>query len=175
MVESARALALASLREGHQVIVVHLEDGHPGVQGIVASRLVQQFGRPTVVLTPAAVPGMLTGCQGTPSKDCICGMRCSERMTWHRSVCRVSVRAQRCGRGGLALAEKDTFTRALQQAAAKQFSERALNPFILSDGELAEGQLSLETLDELDVRRPSGVSSRRLSSRAVSWSRVCDQ
>ncbi|MGO1345091.1 single-stranded-DNA-specific exonuclease RecJ, partial [Chromohalobacter japonicus] len=61
MVESARALALDALAEGASAIVVFLEDGHAGVQGIVASRLVQAFGRPTLVLTPAAAPGMLTG------------------------------------------------------------------------------------------------------------------
>ena len=42
-------------------LIVYLESGHPGVQGIVASRLVQAFGRPALVLTPAAAPGMLTG------------------------------------------------------------------------------------------------------------------
>ncbi|MFP3367317.1 single-stranded-DNA-specific exonuclease RecJ, partial [Pseudoalteromonas sp. SIMBA_148] len=57
---------------------------------------------------------------------------------------------------GLPLTEKDTFTRALQQAAAEQLGERALNPLILSDGELVEGQLSLETLDEIERLAPFG-------------------
>ena len=155
MVESARALALTSLREGHQVIVVHLEDGHPGVQGIVASRLVQQFGRPTVVLTPAAVPGMLTGSgrsiEGLHLRDALqrahdLAPQCLPRFGGHRGAAGV----------GLPLTEKDAFTRALQQAAAEQLGERALNPLILSDGELVEGQLSLETLDELERLAPFG-------------------
>jgi IclR family pca regulon transcriptional regulator len=61
MIEQARSLAMPRLSADEPAIVVFLEDGHPGVQGIVASRLVQAFGRPALVLTPAAAPGMLTG------------------------------------------------------------------------------------------------------------------
>jgi len=61
MAEQARDLALPALEANEPAIVVFLDDGHPGVQGIVASRLVQAYGRPALVLTPAAAPGMLTG------------------------------------------------------------------------------------------------------------------
>src|SRR5699024_10694599 len=61
MAEQAKALAQPQLADDVAMLVVVLEDGHPGVQGIVASRLVQAYGRPALVLTPAAAPGMLTG------------------------------------------------------------------------------------------------------------------
>src|SRR5690554_7777419 len=61
MAEEAKDLALPALDADEPTMVVFLESGHTGVQGIVASRLVQAYGRPALVLTPAAAPGMLTG------------------------------------------------------------------------------------------------------------------
>mgnify|MGYP002830957017 CR=1 FL=1 len=61
MVESARALAKPQLADDLPALVIHLPEGHAGVQGIVASRLVQSYGRPALVLTPATAPDMLTG------------------------------------------------------------------------------------------------------------------
>lgn len=155
MVESARSLAMESLRAGHQIIVVYLEDGHPGVQGIVASRLVQQFGRPAVVLTPAATPGMLTGSgrsiEGLHLRDAL--QRAHDlapqglpRFGGHKGAAGV----------GLPLVERSIFTDAIQQAAAEQLGDLPLNPLILSDGGLNEGQLSLETLDEIERLAPFG-------------------
>ena len=46
MAEEARALAASALLADEPAVVVFLEDGHPGVQGIVASRLVQSERAP---------------------------------------------------------------------------------------------------------------------------------
>ena len=53
MAEEARALAVPQ-QANEPAVVVLLEDGHPGVQGIVASRLVQAYGRPAWCSTRAA-------------------------------------------------------------------------------------------------------------------------
>ncbi|WP_158774970.1 single-stranded-DNA-specific exonuclease RecJ [Cobetia sp. L2A1] len=155
MVESARSLAMESLRAGHKIIVIYLEDGHPGVQGIVASRLVQKFGRPAVVLTPAAAPGMLTGSgrsiEGLHLRNALqrahdLAPHCLPRFGGHSGAAGV----------GLPMEEKDAFVQAIQQAADEQLGDQSLNPLILSDGELAEGQLSLTTLDEIERLAPFG-------------------
>ncbi|MDV6318062.1 single-stranded-DNA-specific exonuclease RecJ [Chromohalobacter sp. HP20-39] len=155
MVESARALALDALAEGASAIVVFLEDGHAGVQGIVASRLVQSFGRPTLVLTPAAAPGMLTGSgrsiEGLHLRDAL--QRAHElapetlpRFGGHRGAAGIGVPRER-------LAEfRDAFLTAVEE----QLGDRELFPYVLTDGALTPEQLSLAAVDELARLAPYG-------------------
>ncbi|SFH96970.1 single-stranded-DNA-specific exonuclease [Modicisalibacter xianhensis] len=155
MTETARALALEQLASGAQVLVVYLEDGHAGVQGIVASRLVQAFGRPALVLTPAAAPGMLTGSgrsiEALHLRDAL--QRAHDlappalpRFGGHRGAAGI----------GLPVEQLPAFTRALYQAVNEQLGECELYPCMFTDGELAAPQLCLATLDELERLAPYG-------------------
>ncbi|WP_227369123.1 single-stranded-DNA-specific exonuclease RecJ [Halomonas sp. M20] len=155
MVDTARTLAMDDLAQGEQVLVVFLEDGHAGVQGIVASRLVQAFGRPAFVLTPAAAPGMLTGSgrsiEGLHLRDALqraheLGPQALPRFGGHRGAAGIGV-------------PKDAFhafQSALRQAVSEQLGDRELYPCIFTDGELRAQQLSLNTLDELEGLAPYG-------------------
>ena len=155
MAEEARALALPALAADEPAVVVFLESGHPGVQGIVASRLVQAYGRPALVLTPAAAPGMLTGSgrsiEGLHLRDAL--QRTFElvpealpRFGGHRGAAGVGVPVDRL----------EAFKAAFLKAVREQLGEAELYPTILTDGELAPHQLSLATLDELQALGPYG-------------------
>nr|WP_298414976.1 DHHA1 domain-containing protein [uncultured Halomonas sp.] len=155
MADTARALAMDDLARGEQVLVVFLEDGHAGVQGIVASRLVQAFGRPAFVLTPASQPGMLTGSgrsiEGLHLRDAL--QRAHElapqalpRFGGHRGAAGIGVPKEAF----------DTFREALRRAVNEQLGDRRLYPCIFTDGELRTQQLSLNTLDELEGLAPYG-------------------
>ncbi|MGM0694272.1 MAG: single-stranded-DNA-specific exonuclease RecJ [Pseudomonadota bacterium] len=155
MAEAARALALPALTADEPAIVVFLEEGHPGVQGIVASRLVQAFGRPALVLTPAAAPGMLTGSgrsiDGLHLRDAL--QRAHElapealpRFGGHRGAAGVGVPRE----------QLSAFRAAFLQAVGEQLGEVELCPRIFTDGELAPHQLGLATLDELERLGPFG-------------------
>ncbi|MHA3026118.1 single-stranded-DNA-specific exonuclease RecJ [Chromohalobacter israelensis] len=155
MVERARSLALEALAEGASAIVVFLEDGHAGVQGIVASRLVQAFGRPTLVLTPAAAAGMLTGSgrsiEGLHLRDAL--QRAHElapealpRFGGHRGAAGVGVPRERLA------AFRDAFLTAVEE----QLGGRDLFPYVLTDGVLEPAQLSLASVDELARLAPYG-------------------
>ncbi|MFO7648408.1 single-stranded-DNA-specific exonuclease RecJ [Halomonas campaniensis] len=155
MAEEARALALPALAADEPAVVVYLESGHPGVQGIVASRLVQAYGRPALVLTPAAAPGMLTGSgrsiEGLHLRDALqrtfeLAPEALPRFGGHRGAAGVGVPAERLG----------AFKAAFLQAVGEQLGEAELFPRILTDGELAPHQLSLATLDELQALGPYG-------------------
>ena len=155
MAEEAKALALPALTANEPAIVVFLEDGHPGVQGIVASRLVQAFGRPALVLTPAAAPGMLTGSgrsiEGLHLRDALqrtfaLAPEALPRFGGHRGAAGVGVPRNHV----------TAFHAAFLQAVGEQLGDTELCPRIFTDGELAPRQLALATLDELERLAPFG-------------------
>ncbi|MDX1466960.1 MAG: DHHA1 domain-containing protein [Halomonas sp.] len=155
MAQQARALALPALAADAPAIVVYLEEGHPGVQGIVASRLVQAYGRPALVLTPAAAPGMLTGSgrsiEGLHLREALqrtfeLAPEALPRFGGHRGAAGVGVPAERL----------DAFREAFLTAVGEQLGDAELRPRILTDGELAPHQLDLATLDELERLAPFG-------------------
>ncbi|SFU60226.1 single-stranded-DNA-specific exonuclease RecJ [Halomonas korlensis] len=155
MSEEARQLAIPSLMADEPAIVLYLESGHPGVQGIVASRLVQAFGRPALVLTPAAAPGMLTGSgrsiEGLHLRDAL--QRTFElapeslpRFGGHRGAAGVGVPVELL----------EGFRAAFLQAVSEQLGDTELCPRVFTDGELTPAQLSLATLEELATLGPYG-------------------
>ncbi|MGQ7246823.1 single-stranded-DNA-specific exonuclease RecJ [Halomonas sp. V046] len=155
MTEVAKGLAAEALASDAPIIIVYLSDGHPGVQGIVASRLVQAYGRPTLVLTPAAEAGMLTGSgrsiEALHLRDAL--QRAFElapetlpRFGGHRGAAGV----------GVPLDRLEEFRRALTQAVGEQLEGVHLAPRIYTDGELTSTELRLETLAELELLGPYG-------------------
>ena len=155
MAEQARALAQPQLAADASLLLVYLEQGHAGVQGIVASRLVQAYGRPTLVLTPAAQPGMLTGSgrsiEALHLRDAL--QRAHElapqalpRFGGHRGAAGV----------GVPVDQLEAFHAALRQAVSEKLGEVELYPRILTDGELTAAQLSLASFDELAALAPYG-------------------
>ncbi|SEL38219.1 single-stranded-DNA-specific exonuclease [Halomonas daqiaonensis] len=155
MVEEAKALALPSLTADEPAIVVFLEDGHPGVQGIVASRLVQAFGRPALVLTPAAAPGMLTGSgrsiEGLHLRDAL-------QRTFELAPEALPRFGGHCGAAGVGVPREhlSVFRAVFLQAVGEQLGDTELCPRIFTDGELSPHQLGLATLDELEKLAPYG-------------------
>lgn len=155
MAEEARALAAGELAADATALIVLLEDGHPGVQGIVASRLVQAYGRPSLVLTCAAQPGMLTGSgrsiDGLHLRDAL--QRAHElapealpRFGGHSGAAGVGVPRD----------QLEAFKTAFLQAVNEQLGETPLYPRLWTDGELESQQLNLATLSELDALGPYG-------------------
>ncbi|MEQ5818893.1 MULTISPECIES: single-stranded-DNA-specific exonuclease RecJ [unclassified Halomonas] len=155
MVAEARLLARRALDADEPVVIVYLENGHPGVQGIVASRLVQAYGRPTLVLTPAAEAGMLTGSgrsvEALHLRDALqrahdLAPEALTRFGGHRGAAGVGVVQERL----------DDFRQALITAVSEQLGDLELVPRLYTDGELGEHQLSLETLAEIEGLGPFG-------------------
>ncbi|WP_245947909.1 single-stranded-DNA-specific exonuclease RecJ [Billgrantia montanilacus] len=155
MTEQARLLAAPQLDANQPAIVVFLEDGHAGVQGIVASRLVQAYGRPALVMTPAASPGMLTGSgrsiEALHLRDALqrtfeLAPEALPRFGGHRGAAGV----------GVPVGQFDAFCTAFLKAVAEQLGGIELFPQVLTDGELLPAQFGLSTLDELEKLGPYG-------------------
>ncbi|WP_339118154.1 DHH family phosphoesterase [Halomonas sp. BMC6] len=155
MAEEARALAAPALEANEPAVVVLLEDGHPGVQGIVASRLVQAYGRPAVVLTRAAAPNMLTGSgrsiEGLHLRDAL-------QRTFELAPESLPRFGGHSGAAGVGVPREQlyTFKTAFLQAVSEQLGDTPLYPRLWTDGELSTAQLSLATLEEIETLGPYG-------------------
>lgn len=137
-----------------KVIVLHDERWHPGVVGIVASRIMHQFYRPTLIIGFA-------GGIGRGSARSIEGFhlfealgRCREYLDefgGHRLACGFTVRKENL----------IPFAESIQRIAHESLSSEDLVPLIEIDMELSLGQLSPEFLEELERLEPFGAGNAR--------------
>ena len=155
MSEVALEIGGLQAEAGRALINVHFPDGHAGVHGIVASRLVEAFGRPSCCLSPKPdVPGIVTG-----SLRGVAGVNIRE------ALATVDARLPGClkhwgghaGAAGVALAEADIdrFHDALCDAVLEQADTTKLQPVLWVDGELGEAP-SLATLERISALEPYG-------------------
>ena len=149
-----QALAMLDSEEDDRyTIVLACEDWHSGVIGIVASRLVERYNRPTVLIA------LESGKPGKGSARSISGFHlfnafnaCSEHF---------------CGFGGHAMAaglsiDADNiaaFRDQFEQEARQQLSQNDLIPVSHHDGEICLDQLSLPLLDQIDQINPFGMGN----------------
>jgi single-stranded-DNA-specific exonuclease len=133
-------------------LILSGEGWHPGVLGIVASRVVERFHRPTVVL------GFNAG-QGKGSARSIRGFHMVEGF-------------RRCGHllekfggheyaGGLTIKEENLpkFVEAFDGVARAILSAEALMPFLEIDAQLNFSQIGLSLMREIEVLKPFGVGN----------------
>lgn len=155
MVDTAKALAEEQDKKGHKAIVVYVPDGHTGVQGIVASRLVEAFGKPIFVLTPAAreewVSGSGRSIEGIHLRDVLQSVADRHpdllpRFGGHGGAAGVTVM-----REGLEL-----FVTTLQEEVAKVIGDRDLKPVVYTDGEVGVQGITRAVLKEIEALAPFG-------------------
>lgn len=155
MVETAKLEAGRQVEQGRATLVVYLDDGHAGVQGIVASRLVEAFGRPAIVLCNTVEPGQLTGSARSIAelhmRDAL------QRVADAHAEVFVKFGGHR-GAAGLTVyhARLLDFREAFEQAVRAQLGDTTLGPVIWTDGDLAAEAISLTTLVELEQLQPYG-------------------
>ncbi len=150
MVQSCMPKALAQ-RDTHRFVAVVADDsGHPGVQGIVASRITERTGLPSVVLAPAQTPGDYVGSMrsvaGVHAREAL--QQCSEWLTRFGG---------HSGAAGLSLpkAHLTEFAHALHNAVASQV-DQAPQPIKWHDGYLDPDRLGPELMGEIGQLEPFG-------------------
>ena len=155
MIEQAKPLARRQHLHGGLVLCVVLENGHPGVQGIVASRLVEAEGRPSIVLTPGNDPETLTGSMrsipGVDAKALLDSVNTELpgvllRYGGHTGACGMTVRKD-------ALAD---LSRELQEIYRARYSDVGPKPQFLVDAELLPEQLSIAWIEKMEALAPFG-------------------
>jgi single-stranded-DNA-specific exonuclease len=136
----AMAQAAVFIREDPSALVLFHEEWHPGVIGIVASRIAEQFHRPTVMLSGrgATVKGSARSVAGVSIYDALAA--CREHLLGfggHHAAAGVS----------LAVEQIDLFRDALNRAIGEITEPEDLEPEILIDAELHLGVLDAVSRD----------------------------
>lgn len=155
MLATALLVAQSQLSEGARVLVIYSPDFHAGVQGIVASRLVDRFGCPAVVLSPANEAGRLTGsarsAAGLNMRAALQGLEDSAPGLMYKF-------GGHAGAAGLSLDldRLDEFRQLLDARVSAELSAEALGPVLLTDGSLRPRQFSHATIRELEALAPYG-------------------
>ena len=147
---AAEAACSPQAHEG--AIVVAGEDWHPGVVGIVASRLVERWRRPCVVIALDGRGGRGSG-RSISAYDLHAGLAaCSEQLVrfgGHRMAAGVELEA----------AALEPFRRALAAHAAAALSPDDLIPVERVDAVVPGGDLGLDLADDLELLRPFGMGN----------------
>jgi len=147
---AAEAAAAAQAHEA--AIVVAGEGWHPGVVGIVASRLVERWRRPCVVIALDGDGGRGSG-RSISAYDLHAGLAaCSEHLTrfgGHRMAAGVELEADAV----------EPFRRALAAHAAAALSPEDLIPVEHVDAVVPGGDLGLDLAEDLELLRPFGMGN----------------
>jgi single-stranded-DNA-specific exonuclease len=136
-------------------IVAGARDWHPGVLGIVASRIVRKYHRPAIVI------GFDENGIGKGSGRSIEGLNLVEALN------RCAGSLEKYGghemAAGLALREEnfDLFAKAFCSAARKLLSDEALQPCLRLDHELAFTEIDVEFLRWHEMLQPFGNGNRQ--------------
>jgi single-stranded-DNA-specific exonuclease len=153
VLEKALASATAAMDgSGCHSLVLAGDGWHAGVLGIVASRIVEKYCRPTVVIG-------FDGDQGKGSARSIRGFhlvrgleQCAEHLEkfgGHEYAGGLSIKA----------AKLERFAEAFEAVARRTLMAEDLLPVLEVDAELKLSEISLPLLAELDVLKPFGVGN----------------
>jgi single-stranded-DNA-specific exonuclease len=134
--------------------VIAGEDWHRGVVGIVASRLVERFHRPVVLVAGRDGEEEWTGSgRSIPAFDLHGGLAaCSGllgRWGGHRAAAGLSIKPS----------DVEAFSEAFADHAARVLSEHDLEPVLMVDAVVRGNELTLELCEELERIAPFGLAN----------------
>lgn len=147
--EEAIEIAEKQIKEGRRALVIHKSDWHPGVIGIVASRLVDRFNLPTVLLT--SIDSIAKG-----------SARSCNNFDVHSALKKASHLMLEFGghkhAAGLSMSEEhvDELRNIFENAAKEEINSDLLTPEILIDIELKLNELSPNFFTILNKFSPFG-------------------
>lgn len=157
MFEQARGMILLHkhMRTDCAIVLAH-EEWHPGVIGIVASKLVEEFHRPTVLIALDPETGEGKGsCRSIPDFNIHEGLKaCQEHLLQfggHAAAAGLSIRTE----------DVDALRTSLVQHAQNELTEEALRPQLSYDAQLPIGEISESLILELQQLEPHGMGNSR--------------
>ena len=154
--EQAASAAARLVADGYSSLCIALDDGHPGVHGISASRIKDQFGRPVILFSPQQRdPQLLSG--SARSIDVIHIKRVLDHINQQIPGLIQRYGGHR-GAAGLTIQRQHfhTFQQAFEQAVSTRISPGDLGPRLQTDGPIAVADVTLATVTALEQLEPYG-------------------
>jgi len=129
--------------------------GNAGIQGIIASRVGEQYGVPTIAMTDLE-DGFLAG----SARGVVANIDLREAFQW-MSEQKTDLFVSMGGHAGAAgcmipIDFYDDFAKLFEQATRNQLGDSAPTPLIETDGSLEDWQLSTTLTDEISALEPFG-------------------
>lgn len=145
------------VKKGKMSILVRFSPGHPGVHGIVASRVVETFGRPTVCLSDAPSDDKLVTGSGRSIDDF--HLRDALQACWDMEPHLFTKMGGHKAACGASLDKKniDRLENLFEQQCNKFLTDEMVGPKVLTDGEIPVQELNLDLIQELSCLEPFGV------------------
>ncbi len=149
----SEAEALLESEQGKKGFVIFSEKWHPGVIGIVASKLVNRYNRPTVMIAIDGEVGRGSG-RGIKNFDLLEGIKsCAhllERYGGHKAAAGFTIRKENI----------DTFKREFLEALEKNLSDEDLIPEVELDAVVNLDDVDARLISEIERLSPFGISNR---------------
>lgn len=130
------AKASAQVEQGKWSLSIALEEGHPGVHGIAASRIKDAFGRPTILFSPKwHAPELLSG--SARSIDSLHIRNALQRVVDQEPGLLISFGGHK-GAAGLTIKREnfDRFSHLFEEAAQAMLVSQDIGPCLWTDGPL---------------------------------------
>ncbi|NLK08032.1 MAG: single-stranded-DNA-specific exonuclease RecJ [Firmicutes bacterium] len=136
------------------VIVLGSPKWHPGVIGIVASRIVEKYHRPTMLIAFDGDVGKGSGrsIPGFDLHEALADLsHLLERFGGHKMAAGISIHSE----------QLDGFRKGLNQIAKTRLTDADLVPKLSIDGEVSLSELDHNLIEELESLAPYGVGNPR--------------
>jgi single-stranded-DNA-specific exonuclease len=155
LINDALKIAENQVLQGRVSLVIYLEAGHAGVHGIAASRIKDNFGRPTVILSPKVnEPNIITG--SCRSIDDINVRDVLQTIHQLHPELLVKFGGHKAAAGlTIQLEDLELFSQAFEEAVSNMLKGKGVGPMLLSDGPLQEN-IDLNLLTALKSLAPFG-------------------
>ena len=156
--------------DNQQVIVLASEKWHTGVIGIVASKIVDKYHLPTILIGIDAQQGKGSG-RSIPNFDLYLALNATKewliKFGGHHQAAGLSLAPDRIS----------GFRKAINQYAAQLLNEDNTAPEVKIDTEVGISELSLELVDDLERLAPYGYGNPRpvlawKGAKVINWSKI---
>ena len=156
LVQQAAQQAQQQVAAGQWSIVAWLPEGHAGVHGIAASRIKDQFGRPTILFSPKLNhDDIITG--SARSIDALHMREALQAVADQHPELLVSFGGHHGAAGvSIRLTDLALFKTAFEAAVRQKLQADDIGPVLWTDGVLPADSLSLTLVDELQTLGPYG-------------------
>ncbi|MEK4442608.1 single-stranded-DNA-specific exonuclease RecJ [Niallia sp. FSL K6-0077] len=138
----------------NRVLIVGKEGWNPGVVGIVASRLVEKYYRPTIVLSYDKETGIAKG-----SARSIEGFDLYKNLSTCRGILPHFGGHPMAAGMSLKIEDVDVLRDSLNRLAFEQLTEENLIPLTKVDGSFSISDISIKSIEEMQMLAPFGVDN----------------